>query len=142
MRLKIIVSGLAALCAAWAVASAEKPPTSSPFIGTDKCRMCHPDQHKTWAASRHARAMDSLTAAEKKDPECFRCHVTGYGGPGGYVSLDRTPGLANVGCEACHGGGSVHMAAPMEDKKKTISTNGLDCRTCHHPHVDATRKRK
>ncbi len=142
IRSTIVLGGLAALCAAGAVVSAEKQPAASPFVGTAKCQACHPGQHETWAAGKHAKAYGSLSAEEKKNPECFKCHVTGYGLPGGFVSQEKTPEMVNVGCEACHGGGSVHVDAPMEEKKKTISVNGLDCRTCHHPHVDVARKKK
>ena len=34
---------------------------------------------------------------------CVQCHVTGYGEPNGFVSVEKAPDLVNVGCESCHG---------------------------------------
>jgi hypothetical protein len=37
------------------------------------------------------------------DAECLSCHTTGYGQPGGFVSVAETPKLVGVQCEVCHG---------------------------------------
>jgi len=68
------------------------------------------------------------------------CHVTGYKQAGGYPAADSTKNasLAAVGCEACHGAGSKHMAVPMSDKegrKKATSTPTVE--TCKKCHTDA-----
>jgi hypothetical protein len=42
--------------------------------------------------------------------------------------------LAGVTCEACHGPGSEHVAAPKEQKKDTITQKAV-CTNCHNPHV-------
>jgi hypothetical protein len=67
--------------------------------------------------------------------------VTGYGQEGGFVSEAETPNLVNVGCEACHGAGSVHMKTMMmaameeaEVEDKHISKN-VGCAGCHNPHI-------
>jgi hypothetical protein len=135
----LAVGGLAATAAAQAPA-AEAPVNA--YLGSDKCKMCHSKQHGGWTGVKHAKAFDSLSAEEKKKEECVKCHVTGHGKPGGFVSMEKTPNLAHVQCEACHGPGGNHMKAPMADKKKTISGKGVDCRDCHSPHVDAARKKK
>ena len=58
------------------------------------------------------------------------CHTTGYGSPGGFVSLKETPHLKDAGCEVCHGPGSVHCKT--ED---SADINGklsiADCERCH-----------
>lgn len=55
-----------------------------------------------------------------KEPKCLKCHVTGYGKPGGFISLEQTPGMANVQCEMCHGPGSIY--AEMMLKKRGTYT--------------------
>ncbi len=114
-------------------------PATATYLGADKCKMCHSKQHATWTKMKHFKAIEALTAEEQKNPECVKCHVTGYGEATGFESMEKTPNLANVQCEACHGAGSLHMKAPMADKKKTINGKGKDCRDCHSPHVDVNR---
>jgi hypothetical protein len=95
------------------------------YVGTKNCRKCHIKEHKSWAATKMAKAFDSLkpgVAAEKKtaaglDPdkdytkeaECLGCHTTGYGKAGGFVDIETTPDLAGVGCESCHGAGGNYV---------------------------------
>lgn len=85
---------------------------SARYVGDEVCGACHPAVREALADTRHAHAMGTLAQAQSSfNPDCFRCHVTGYGHPGGYVGA-RTPTFAHVGCEACHGPGSDHVAAP------------------------------
>ncbi len=51
--------------------------------------------------------MDKLTPKEQQ--ECYECHTTGYGKPGGFISFEETPELGHAGCEVCHGPGSEHI---------------------------------
>ena len=116
-------------------------PAEATYLGADKCKMCHAKQHATYMKMKHATAIEALSAEEQKKPECVKCHVTGFGKTGGFESLEKTPKMAGVQCEACHGAGSLNMKAPMADKKKTINGKGIDCRECHSPHVDVNRKK-
>lgn len=116
-------------------------PAAATYLGEAKCKMCHSKQHATWMKMDHSKALSALSAEEQKKPECVKCHVTGYGEATGFESVEKTPNLANVQCEACHGAGSLHMKAPMADKKKTINGKGIDCRECHSPHIDVDRKK-
>jgi hypothetical protein len=102
------------------------------YVGVGKCKMCHKKEAKgaqfqNWEASPHATSLETLhneqsAAIAKKmglevpaweAPECLVCHVTGWD-KGGYVlgeladpkAAKVNEGLANVGCEACHGAGS------------------------------------
>jgi hypothetical protein len=63
---------------------------------------------------------------------CFECHSTG--------GLDATlrPAEAGVHCEACHGGGAAHVAAPGVEnvgnprRLSAVALNGF-CGRCHRP---------
>src|SRR5262249_42071831 len=64
----------------------------------------------------HARAYEALEKAKRPalrqyDGECVVCHVVGFGTTGGYADEQTTAHLKHVGCESCHGPGSVHVKA-------------------------------
>lgn len=142
MKLSVLLGGIVMFGLAGVVMAEEsKPAEEAQYLGVDKCKMCHAKQFATWQKMKHMKAIESLTAEEQKNPECVKCHVTGYGKTGGFESMEKTPKMAGVQCEACHGAGSAHMKAPMPEKKKTISASGTDCRQCHSPHVDVDRKK-
>jgi len=86
------------------------PPATPAFVGVAACGTCHPAQLRQWAASKHARALAALERKRQElNPECVRCHVTGYGDSGGYrLGATRGVDLGNVQCEACHGFGREH----------------------------------
>mgnify|MGYP003573726611 FL=1 len=122
------------------------------YVGSKKCMMCHGDQHKAWQEMKHSKAWASLNDEQKtsgkddKGRACASCHSTGHGQPGGFVSEKETPDLVNVGCESCHGAGSVHMKTMMmaqmndetpEDKKISKS---VGCVQCHNPHISYKKK--
>lgn len=84
------------------------------YIGTDKCVTCHRKQTGSWSETKHANAFDHLPAKYREDSSCLKCHVTGFGKPGGYVAgmtVEAAKPFLNVGCESCHGPGAVHAAA-------------------------------
>jgi len=76
------------------------------YVGPSACAGCHAAEHAVWSASAHAHAHDALAPRGAFDPRCFRCHVSGFGSPGGYPA----GGLDHVSCEACHGPASGHLA--------------------------------
>jgi len=83
------------------------------IAGTETCRTCHQhdEECKPWDASRHAHAWESLRrTGAHVDPDCQRCHTTGYGLPDGFQSVRRSPQRVNVGCESCHGPSGAHVA--------------------------------
>jgi len=118
----------------------------SPFIGNQVCASCHPKSVAVWKKSRHASAFATLEKLGKHfDPECLECHVVGlnpwvasessseavrkFEGKRGFLSLNLTPHLTNVQCEACHGPAGDHLAnskiKPAEHNPATV------CVECH-----------
>ena len=101
------------------------------IAGTKNCRECHAEEDRLWRASGHAHAWQSL---EKQgahvDPECQRCHTTGYGLAGGFVSARRSAERVDVGCESCHGPSERHV---KDAKQRTTRYQVAKdrCRACH-----------
>jgi hypothetical protein len=132
------------------------------FVGPGKCKGCHPRQYASWKKTRMANSFEVLRAGEKgeekrmagldpnkdytHDETCLPCHTTGYGLVGGFVSLEKTPDMAGVTCEACHGNGGSYVDTVMDPKNPTFKTSaarsaGLTypptenvCRECHNAH--------
>jgi len=90
------------------------------YVGSEKCKKCHDNAYDVWKNSAHSHAYAALTEKAKRptlrqfDGECLRCHVTGFGQEGGFVSEEKTPLLKNVGCESCHGPASLHVKNPND----------------------------
>lgn len=96
------------------------------FLGPKKCKSCHMKQYKSWSKTKMSQAFEILKPGERAeaktaagyDPDkdyttdeaCVPCHVTGWGKKGGFVSIEETPLLAGVTCEACHGAGEGYLA--------------------------------
>ena len=126
--------------------------TGGDYVGSARCEPCHEDIYIKWQKTRHGKAWKPLREASPPrtaDPECVACHVVGWNVEhftpyvSGFLSAKETPNLMNVGCEACHGPGTKHIAAELgkdtklqaqfrktcrvslEEAKKTL------CVTCH-----------
>jgi hypothetical protein len=96
------------------------PPTGQTYIGSKACSACHFKQYTSWKKTKHAKeAWESVPAKYQADPECLKCHATGYGQPSGFTDAKSTPNLIGTTCEACHGPGSEHEKAckPFLNKK-------------------------
>ncbi|MDT8338118.1 MAG: cytochrome c family protein [Sulfurimonas sp.] len=88
------------------------------YVGNSKCRLCHRNFFIGRKKDPHDHAMESLIAlGEEKNSHCLMCHSTGHGMPSGFVDMEKTPRLANVQCEGCHGPGNVHIAL-AKDKSR------------------------
>jgi hypothetical protein len=109
-------------------------PSGRAFAGSASCAECHENAWKVWKdgldgnPSKHARAYATLQQPPKRgkiprnfDPECLSCHVVGWNPQkyfpyqSGFMSLESTPELTDVGCENCHGPGAEHVAAENGD---------------------------
>ncbi len=107
------------------------PPPAGPFVTGRACRGCHPAQYKDWAETGHARAYATLMKEKRHfDQDCWSCHVTGAGQPGGPQTPTEAGPLRNVQCEACHGPGQEHMANPVQGNVVRAPAEAT-CRVCH-----------
>jgi len=106
------------------------------YVGMEKCKNCHAEHVKTYSEWKYSRNFRVLEMRGKDhDPECLRCHTTGYGKPGGFVDIEKTPDMKNVQCEVCHGPASLHVSAPtVEVHQRTLSIPKNICTTCHYQH--------
>jgi hypothetical protein len=120
------------LGAAYTGLAPKLPPNLPPdyrIAGNAACRSCHPADCTGWDASKHARAWQTLAdRGSHVDPYCQQCHTTGYGLPGGFVSLSRGEAVRSVGCESCHGPSAGHVRDP---KARTMFAARDQCATCH-----------
>lgn len=134
--------------------------SNAQYVGVSRCRPCHLPQTKSWEPTKMSKAFELLkpgVATDVKrahkldpdkdytsDPNCVSCHVTGYGQPGGFVSLEKTPNLAGVQCEVCHGPGAGYLKPELmsfqnkEYKRSAVVAAGMvvpsaeTCAQCHN----------
>jgi hypothetical protein len=107
------------------------PETGGQFIGPEACKTCHPAQYAAFTKMKHAHAYDALVPKKAtRDPECLRCHTTGFGYQSGFHGAEETPHLAFVSCESCHGVGSNHAAAPQPGFG-IVKDPAAICARCH-----------
>lgn len=107
----------------------EKPSRGGVYRGSKSCRICHKKAFTICEKRPHAHAYETLVKKNRQfNPECVRCHTVGLGFLTGFVSQEKTPHLAGVGCESCHGVGSNHIQNPQPGYGQVEEA---DCRTCH-----------
>lgn len=131
------IIALVFLCAVGA-AKVEAEETAT-YVGSKVCAECHDEEFASYSANaKKAHSYESVEMMERRGrltdeefKECLHCHSTGYGKPGGFVSVETTPDLKDAGCEVCHGPGSKHAeSGEPEDIKGTLTM--ADCETCHN----------
>ena len=89
------------------------------YVGSRACAECHKEHFARWRGHRHAVAYQTLRRRKRHhDPECVGCHVVGLDYASGFRNGQRTPDLAGVGCESCHGPGNLHCE---QSKRKAQS---------------------
>lgn len=109
------------------------------YVGSEACGDCHDveyDNYSKFSKKAHSGnsvkvMVDDLTPKELE--ECYTCHMTGFGQPGGFVSFKETPQMANAGCETCHGPGSMHVESGGETEYIKGNLAIEDCTHCHNP---------
>jgi hypothetical protein len=108
-------------------------PGGPAMAGPASCLSCHASAHASWQTGRHARSVASLRkTGNEATPHCLSCHATGLGARGGFP--DGGPAQASVSCEACHGPGAAHAAAP-EPAKVRLGDAKSSCAACHTAEV-------
>ncbi|MBI1746332.1 MAG: hypothetical protein HYR55_07055 [Acidobacteria bacterium] len=99
------------------------------YAGSDRCVSCHTSAHDVWKRTRHAQAIETLKRkGQEFNPQCLRCHTTGFGIEGGFLDVLHTPTLSNVHCETCHGPGLAHTQNPSQ---RLFSKPKETCVSCH-----------
>lgn len=114
------------------VARVPRTEPEAEYVGESTCVECHKETCTLLDKTGHEHAFATLVASgDQYDPECVRCHVTGWGDKGGYLGPDATPGMRNVTCEACHGPGRRHVE--LMEPTVAGSLDGGMCLRCHDP---------
>ncbi len=104
-------------------------PAEFRVAGSNSCRACHAAEWDVWESTGHAHAWQALAEhGNEVDPYCQRCHTTGYGLPGGFVSAKRSGARVDVGCEGCHGPSLAHA---RELETRTAFAAADQCAGCH-----------
>jgi hypothetical protein len=70
---------------------------------------------------------------ETKPYDCGRCHTTGYIPAGNQLDLEGLVGTwaeDSIGCEACHGAGSAHVASRLA-ADIVVDRSSAQCGSCH-----------
>jgi len=143
VRFPALLAGLALLVSfVWVPAGRTQPPENpaaaeASYVGSEACASCHDTQFHTYSKyskKAHSSKSIQIMASDLTEEElrgCYGCHTTGYGRPGGFVSFTATPGLANAGCEVCHGPGSAHAESGGDASLIKGKLTMADCETCH-----------
>ncbi len=113
-------------------------PEVAVYVGSAPCQECHEDAYAFWQKTKHAKAWATLEDANKHfDLTCIGCHTIGYQKPGGFCRLADVSGRKDVGCEMCHGPGSLHVEDSDPSSIVLESSEGTCMKMCHVPeHSD------
>jgi len=113
------------------------------YAGQAQCSGCHVDKYNGWTNTPHSTAItvqlnpNGTFISSHGSPSCLVCHTVGDG-QGGYVyatnSASYTSGLANVGCEDCHGPAGWHTASEKDLITPVVSMDPAICGSCHQGH--------
>jgi Ankyrin repeats (3 copies)/Cytochrome c554 and c-prime/Ankyrin repeat len=131
---------------------------SPQYVGSAACMSCHSDAERgnpavSWMRSRHGHAYWRLGAdwalflarlrpnyhdldTPIADDRCLLCHVTGRQDDDALFA-DSFRSEEGVGCESCHGPGSLYLDPEVMADRKAFLANGghipdeATCRSCH-----------
>jgi hypothetical protein len=110
--------------------------TVASYVGSQRCVECHDAAGALWARSAHAKAFAVLVQRQADaDPKCVGCHTIGFGSVSGYRREFGAEKMVNVGCESCHGPGSLHVRQREGDSSVSFNYRPLgagDCQKCHY----------
>ena len=114
----------AAVCTVVAQAQAPAP---EKYAWAESCRNCHQAAYDAWAKTKHATALDRLSAGDQ-EKDCVTCHVTG---PKTRVLDGRKVLNRGVQCEACHGAAADHAEDPSVRTGLVRVPSEAVCVECH-----------
>ncbi|MDO9462960.1 MAG: multiheme c-type cytochrome, partial [Deltaproteobacteria bacterium] len=61
------------------------------YVGMTRCKECHPKEVETYGTWKYSKNFRIIQMRKKdRDPNCLRCHTTGFGQPGGFRSVEET----------------------------------------------------
>jgi hypothetical protein len=104
------------------------------YVTHHACFRCHQEMIIRWEKTMHATAFKALKVKSQwADPNCVRCHTTGYGSPSGFISREKTPQFLHVQCEACHGPAGRHVKKPQKGYGQVTEAT---CKGCHNQEQD------
>jgi hypothetical protein len=107
------------------------------FIGRATCAECHSSISNAYSAQAHGQdfrvKFGSMDLIEGYGGACAPCHTTGWEEPTGYNPDGSTPYLEGIGCEECHGPGSLHAADPENGHITKLPDSKESCWDCHVP---------
>jgi len=102
--------------------------TGKPYYPPTLCRACHLKEYQDWAGSKHARAIETLVAANRAVPECLPCHSEMYRRLQRFTT--STEKVGGVECASCH----IDSLPHGMERKNTTTRAKVDptmCLTCH-----------
>ena len=143
---------------------------SADYVGSNKCKICHKkpeagSQYGIWSEGPHAKSFETLKnekskaiatkmglkTSPEKAPECLICHVSGWGTTSGYQlevdpldkkAVKKNSDLSRVGCESCHGAGSLYKSKKTKaaiaagtitgESVGLITITEKTCTVCHN----------
>ncbi len=131
-RLDGVLKGLQEEAAAQAPASQDSG-CAAEYVGVTVCARCHADRHRTWLATRHARASATLEREQRQfDEQCAVCHTLAYECDAGAMVKENLSRFTGVQCESCHGPGNLHVEASGTANLE-VDRSGTVCLRCHTP---------
>jgi predicted CXXCH cytochrome family protein len=125
----------------------EVPGAAAGFVGYSGhdaqltyCGTCHVEKQAEWLKTLHSKAWSGLQESGHAQASCEACHSTNELGnaatkPSGYTAT-KDKRYEDVQCEACHGAGLQHIAAPSKSNipKAPLATGtalSTGCGECH-----------
>lgn len=137
MKVQIVRKVLHAVCLACMLCPVQVMAENS-YVGTAACKDCHEEEYDNFtkfAKKAHSDKSIKIMASDLTEAElaeCYACHTTGYGKPGGFVSYEKTPHVADAGCEVCHGPGHDHVESGGDTELIKGKLSMEDCTECHN----------
>lgn len=131
---KWLAACLGSLCLAWSMPALAE----NAYVGVNACKDCHEEQFDKFtkyskkARSAHSVQIMASDLSQDELAQCYACHSTGYGKPGGFVSYEKTPHLGDAGCEVCHGPGKDHVDSGGDVSLIKGRVTMQDCESCHN----------